>query len=159
MRPRVRSTLILSALGLSLALNAALIIGLLHRQPTPGGAKAGGEYCLLDRLELDRQQQDRLAGMRRAMHEKRSTYWERSAAIKAELATTVSAAQVDRAALDALLARYAQAQAEMQRAVADHLVGVNAMLRPVQRDAFRTLLRTEMFQGIRATRSAATGSP
>jgi hypothetical protein len=163
MRPQVKSTVIFSILGLSLALNAAVLIG--HLRGTTGKTDdhaahpAAGDYCLLDRLELDGEQQRRLAEMRRRMHEKRTAYWQRATAIKRDLAETICAAQTDRAALDAQLARFAENQAAMQRAVAGHLTGVNAMLRPGQRDAFRTLLRTEMFSGIRPSHSTPAGAP
>jgi len=155
MRPQVKSTIIWSLLGLSLALNVALGIGHLRGDaaPTTAAPAVDHDYCLLDQLDLDGDQQRRLAEMRRKMHEKRAEYWQRATAIKGELAEAISAAELDRAALDTQLDRYAETQAAMQRAVAEHLLGVSAMLRPEQRDAFRTLLRTEMFQGIRSTRS------
>jgi Spy/CpxP family protein refolding chaperone len=156
MRPQVKSTILFSVLGLSLALNAALLIGHLRGQATTTGSD---DYCLLDRLELDTGQQRQLAEMRRGMREKRSAYWQRATAIKVELAQAICAAQVDRAALDVQLERYAANQAAMQRAVAEHLLGVSAMLRPEQREAFRTLLRAEMFRGIRPSRSKPTGAP
>ena len=55
--------------------------------------------------------------------------------------------------------RYAENQAAMQRAVAVHLRGVNAMLRPEQRETFRALLRTEMFRGIRSSRTGPEDAP
>lgn len=161
MRPRVKSTIVFSILGLSLAMNAALAIGLLRGVPehNRAAAPAGSNYCLLDRLDLDNGQKRRLAAMRRRMHEKRSAYWQRATAIKVELAEAICAAPADHGLLEVQLARYAANQAEMQRAVADHLLGVNAMLRPAQRDAFRTLLRNEMFRGIRPSPDATTGAP
>jgi Spy/CpxP family protein refolding chaperone len=163
MRPQVKSTIVLSVLGLSLALNTALLIGYLRGEETqsrpPIAHRIEDDYCLLDRLELDNDQQRRLAKMRRKMHEKRAAYWQRATAIKAELTEAISAAGADRAALEAQLRSYAENQAMMQRAVAEHLLGVNTMLRPEQRDAFRTLLRTEMFRGIRPNRSESAGAP
>jgi hypothetical protein len=162
MRPQVKSTILFSVLGLSLALNAAMAIGRLRGSAGQASASAGPAakgYCLLDRLELDAGQQRRLAEMRRRMHARRAEYWQRVGAIKGWLAEAICAAPVDRTELDAQLERYTKNQATMQRAVADHLLGVNAMLRPGQREAFRTLLRTEMFRGIRPTRSTAAGAP
>ena len=163
MRPQVKSTIIFSVLGLSLALNAALLIEHLRGEKTPAKPPAThqveDDYCLLDSLELDPEQQRRLAEMRRLMHGKRNAYRQRASAIKVELAEAICAAQVDRAALDAQLERYAENQAAMQRAVAEHLLGVGAMLRPGQRDTFRTLLRTEMFRGILLSRSKPAGAP
>ena len=162
MRPQVKSTILFSALGLSLALNAALLIGHLRDRGAAAGPSAappaGEGYCLLDRLELDAGQQRRLSEMRRHMQDKRRAYWQRAAAIKGELAEALSATRADRATLDAPLERYAENQAAMQRAVAEHLLGVSAMLRPAQREVFKTLLRAEMFQGIRSTRSAPAGA-
>jgi len=153
MRPQVKTTIIFSLLGLSLALNAVLAIGYVGGAGgrTAAAAPTGKDYCLLDRLDLDTAQQRRLADMRKKMHEKRAAYWKRGTEIKSELAKSISAAQVDRIALGAQLERYAKNQAAMQRAVAEHLVGVGAMLRPEQRDEFLTLLRTEMFRGIRSS--------
>jgi len=162
MRPQMKSTLIWSLLGLSLALNAALAVGHLRGPTAKAETSPGGEaeegHCLLDRLALDAEQKRRLAVMRRAMHDKRAAYWQRAIAVKRELAEAISATQADRAALNAQLDRYADNQAAMQRAVAEHLLGVSAMLRPEQREAFRTLLRTEMFSGIRSTRRSPAGA-
>ncbi len=160
MRPRVKSTIIWSLLGLSLALNATLGIGdLRDLAASKAAAPAEDCNCLFDRLDLDDDQQRRLAEMRRKIHEKRAAYRQRAAAIKVELAEAISATEVDRAALDTQLERYAENQAAMQRAIAEHLLGVSAMLRPEQRDTFRTLLRTEMFRGIRAARSKTACEP
>jgi hypothetical protein len=163
MRPQVKSTIILSGLGLSLALNAAMAIGQLRgsaqRKDSPAARRAGEEYCLLDQLELDAEQQRLLAEMRRRMHKKRGAYWQSATAIKVELADAICAAPADRAALDAQLERYAKNQAAMQRGVAEHLLGVNAMLRPEQREGFRRLLRTQMFRGIRSSRGKPAGAP
>ncbi len=162
MRPQMKSTLIWSLLGLSLALNAALAVGHLRgstaRKKSSAGEPAEGGYCLLDKLELDADQKRRLAAMQRSMHDKRAAYWQRASAIKRELAEALSRAQADRAALNAQLDRYAANQAAMQRAVAEHLLGVSALLRPEQREAFSTLLRTEMFSGIRSDRSTPAGA-
>jgi len=163
MRPQVKSTILFSALGLSLALNAALLIGHLRDRGAAAGPSAappaGEGYCLLDRLELDAGQQRRLSEMRRHMQDKRRAYWQRAAAIKGELAEAIGAAQAERAALDAPLERYAENQAAMQHAVAEHLLGVSAMLRPEQRETFRTLLRTEMFRGIRPSPGTPDDTP
>jgi hypothetical protein len=160
MRPQVKSTIVWSLLGLSLALNVALAIGhfwvAAQKTIAPSGTD---DYCLLDSLDLDHKQQGRLAEMRRKMHEKRAAYWQTATAIKAELAEVISAAQPDRFGLDTQLERYADNQKAMQRAVADHLLGVNAMLHPEQRGEFRTLLRTEMFKGIRPSKSMPNGAP
>ena len=75
---------------------------------------------------------------------------------KGDLAQALSSS---RGQPDALLDSYAKNQAEMQRAVADHLLSVNAMLRPDQREGFRTLLRTEMFRGIRPLPAGVVGEP
>jgi len=162
MRPRVKSTVLWSICGLSLALNAALAAGQLRggvaEAEPPAASLVARESCLLDRLELDAVQQRRLGAMRRTMQGKRAAYWQRAAAIKGELAEALSATRADRATLDAPLERYAENQAAMQRAVAEHLLGVSAMLRPAQREVFKTLLRAEMFQGIRSTRSAPAGA-
>jgi len=161
MRPQVKSTLIWSLLGLSVALNAALVTGFVHgaAEKAPCAPPAGDDHCLLDRLDLDAEQKRRLAEMRRKMHEKRDSYRERASAIKAKLAEAISASRANRDALDALLERYAGNQAAMQRAVAEHLLGVCAMLRPEQREEFRLLLRTEMFRGIRSSWSTPAGAP
>jgi hypothetical protein len=161
MRPQVKSTIIWSLLGLSLAMNAALGIGQRcgAAAETSAALPVADDECLLDRLELDVDQQRRLDDMRRRMHELRADYRQRADTLKADLAESISATRVDRAVLAAQLDRYAENQAAMQRAVAAHLLGVGAMLRPGQRDAFRTLLRTEMFRGLRPTRGEAGGAP
>jgi len=161
MRPPMKSTLIWSLLGLSLALNVALAVGYLQRSTARAersGEQAGSGHCLLDRLELDGEQKRRLTALRRSMQDKRAAYWQRASAIKRELAEALSAPPADRAALNAQLDRYAANQAAMQRAVAEHLLGVSALLRPEQREAFSTLLRTEMFSGIRSDRSTPEGA-
>jgi len=163
MRPHVKSTIVYSVLGFSLALNVAMAIGHLRgsadKPDAPAAHPAGDDTCLLDRLELHVEQQRRLAEMRRGMHEKRTAYWQRAIVIKVELAEAICAAQADRAALDLQLERYAKNQAAMQRVVADHLVDVNAILRPEQREGFRTLLRTEMFRGIHSSQCKPAGAP
>jgi len=148
----MKTTLLLSALGLSLALNVALGIGHLRARSSSATIARGidRDPCLLDRLKLDDGQRLRLREMRRRMHEKRALFFQRSSAIKAGLAEAIGAASSSRTQLDAELARYAENQAAMQRAVAEHLVAVSAMLRPEQRDGFRTLLQSEMFSGIRS---------
>ena len=154
MRPYVKSTILFSLLGLSSALNATLAVGYFRggAESTVAAAPAGEDYCLLDRLKLDAEQRNRLAEMRRKMHEKRAAFQRRAAELKSELAETISATQVDRAALNGLLGRYTENQAAMQRAVVEHLIGVGAMLHPEQRDEFRTLLHTEIFHGMRSSR-------
>lgn len=161
MRPQVKSTIIWSFLGLSLALNAALVVDQLRGSVAGTGAArpTADDTCLLDHLELDGEQQRRLDGMRRRMHGMRADYRRRADAIKAELAEAISATPVDRAELERQLDRYAENQAAMQHAVAEHLLGVGAMLRPGQRDAFRTLLRGEMFRGIQPARREAGDAP
>jgi Spy/CpxP family protein refolding chaperone len=163
MRPQVKSTILFSVLGLSLALNAAMAIGYLRGSAEQTNDSTdrltGGGYCLLDRLELDTEQQRRLTEMRREMRKRRAAYWQRAGDIKSELAEAICKAPVDRTALDAQLERYTRNQAMMQRAVAEHLLGVNTMLRAEQREAFRTLLRTEMFRGIRSARGKSAGVP
>jgi hypothetical protein len=114
---------------------------------------------MLDRLQLDAKQQARLSEMRRGVQEKRKTFWRRSAAIRAELAKGICASDSSRAQIEPLLDRFAENQAEMQRAVAGHLLDVNAMLRPDQQEEFRVLLRTEMFRGIRALPAGAADKP
>ncbi len=93
MRPQVKSTILWSILGLSLALNAALGIGHLRGAAAGKAAAPPAEDgdCLLDRLELDGDQQRRFAEMRSKMHEKRADYWQRANAIKAEMAEAISA--------------------------------------------------------------------
>lgn len=162
MRPRVRTTLLLSLLGLSAALNVSLLMGQGRRAAAAENAAAqpgvdGG--CLLDRLRLDTEQRRRLAAMRRRMHQRRARHWQRTAALRAELAAAIGAPAPDAAGLDDLLERFAAEQAAMQRAVADHLVGVNGLLRPEQRPAFRALLRREMFAGIRKRSAAMDAEP
>jgi len=152
MRPQVKTTFLASVLGLSLALNVSLGIGYLL------GADAG-QQCMLDKLQLDAKQRAYLSKMRRKMQEKRETFWRRSAAIKAELAEAICAPGSGLAQLDPLLDRFAENQAGMQRAVAAHLSDVNAMLRPGQQEAFRVLLRTEMFRGIRTLPAGAAEEP
>ncbi|MBN2495686.1 MAG: periplasmic heavy metal sensor [Deltaproteobacteria bacterium] len=157
MRPQVKTTILLSALALSLALNLSLAIGLLRGDGDRAG-RAEGSFCLLDRLDLDPAQLERLEEMRREMAAKRAAYWKRADAIKSELAGAICG-RPNRKAIDARLARYAENQADMQRAVVDHLRGVNAMLRPDQRIAFRALLRSEMFRGIRALPETGAAPP
>jgi len=152
MRPQVKTTVLASLLGLSLALNVSLGIGYLLGADT-------GQQCMLDKLQLDTEQRDRLSEMRRKMQEKREAFWRRSAAIKADLAEAICAPGSTRAQLDPLLDRFAENQAGMQRAVAAHLSEVNAMLNPGQQEAFRVLLRTEMFRGIRNLPAGAVDQP
>jgi len=161
MRPQVKSTILWSLLGLSLAVNAVLCMGYLRgaEARTAAALPAEDDYCLLDRLALDGDQQRRLAEMRRKMQEKRATFRQRAAVIKEELAEAISAPKADRSLLDAQLARYAENQAAMQRAAAEHLLGVAAMLRSEQLDEFRTLLSTEMFRGIRPSHDKTAGEP
>lgn len=163
MRPQVKTTILASVLGLSLALNAALAIGHLRSGDTnrsaPAGHQATDAYCLLDTLDLDAAQQQRLAEMRRRMHGKRTAFWQQANTIKADLADAICSADRNQEGLDSNLKRYAKNQAAMQRAVAEHLRDVNAMLRPEQRDGFRALLRTEMFRGIQSLSGEVVDEP
>ena len=160
---QMKTTLLASLLGLSLALNAALamghVLGAGNRAAAAADRPAGGVPCLLDRLELDAGQQRRLSEMRRQMRARRAAFWRRAGAIKASLADAICDHGADRADLSAALERYAANQAAMQRAVADHLRAVNRMLRPDQRARFRSLLRAEVFRGIRVSRGAADARP
>jgi hypothetical protein len=155
----MKTTLLMSALGLSVALNVSLAWGQLQGAGTGADQDLNNSECLLDRLELDDEQRARLSEMRDKMRDRRTAFWRRSAAIKAELAEAISTEGAGRERLDDLLERYANGQAGMQRAVADHLLAVNAMLRSDQREEFRILLRTEMFRGIRSPTTAAPGRP
>lgn len=161
MRPQVKATIVWSLFGLSLALNAVMVVGHLRGawEKTLVTSPVDDASCLLDRLQLDAEQQRRLARLRRIMSEKRAVYLQRATAIKSELAETIPATPADRAVLDAQLARYAENQATMQRAVAEHLLAVGAMLRPDQRETFRTLLHTEIFRRIEAPRGNPAGAP
>ncbi len=152
MRAQVKTTVLLSALGLSVALNLSLGVGHMFRARArePGGRVRGATSgrCLLDRLDLDARQRESLSVLRQTMRGKRAAFWRRAAALKAELAEAIYVSGSDRAQLDRLLEEFAQNQADMQVAVVDHLVSVKSMLHPGQREEFRTLLRTEMFRGI-----------
>ena len=152
MRPQMIITILASALGLSVAMNVSLGIGCLHRADT-------SNECMLDKLQMDAAQRERLSEMRRKMQDKRAAFWRHSAAIKAELAEAICASSSSHTRLDPLLDRFAENQAGMQRAVAGHLSEVNAMLRPDQQEAFRVLLRTEMFRGIRTLPAGAADRP
>lgn len=153
MRSRVTTTILASALGLSLALNASLVIGTLRQaDASPPEDVAQGEaeeHCLLDRLQLDEEQRERLALLRREMLSKRRAFWQRSSRIKAALADAICEEDVDRGRIDSLLSQYAEEQAGMQREIVAHLSRVHAMLRADQREHFHELLRTEMFRGAR----------
>jgi len=163
MRSRVTTTILASVLGLSLALNASLVDGPPRRadaQPGDGAARADeGESCLLDRLQLDEGQRERLAALRSEMHLERRAFWRRSAALKAELADAICADDADHERIDSLLSRYAENQAGMQREIVAHLSRVNAMLRPDQRGRFHELLRTDIFQGTRPFPNEQTEAP
>jgi len=156
MRPQVKTTVFVSILSLSLALNLSFAIGYLGNDRSGGESNvesSGGAdiQCLLDMLDLDKNQQKRLSGMRQRMNEKRVSFWQRSSEIKTALASAIC--DSSRSRLDSLLDNYAENQASMQRAVANHLTEVNEMLRPEQRESFRKLLMTGMFRGIRPTRA------
>ena len=152
MRPQMKITILASLLGLSVALNVAFGIGTLHKTGTSEQgvpvADAPRGQCLVDSLKLDTAQQERLSEMRRKMDDKRAAFWQRAAAIKAELAEAICASKSDRTGIDPLLSEYSKNQAGMQRAVAEHLSNVNNMLRPKQQEEFRMLLRSKMFRGI-----------
>ena len=150
MRARL-TTILVSVLGLSVALNASLIFGAWRRAgPLEGpAADAGDERCLLDSLQLDEEQHERLAVLRREMLAKRRSFWRRSAEVKAELAAAICAADTDQERIDSLLERYSENQARLQREVVAHLLRVHAMLRSDQREQFHALLRTEIFRGTR----------
>jgi len=150
MRIQVKTTVFASILSLSLALNISFVIGYLMNSRDGGRKEASGDtdiQCLLDRLNLDHDQQKRLSVMRKRMNEKRVSFWQRSSEIKIALASAICDPSQSR--LDLLLKTYAENQASMQRAVANHLTEVNEMLRPEQRKSFRNLLMKGMFSGIR----------
>jgi hypothetical protein len=159
----MKITILASALGLSVALNVSLGIGYLHKagasEPESAVPDVPKKPCLLDRFQLNTAQRERLFEMRRKMHDKRVAFWQRSVAIKADLAEAICASCSSRTQIDPLLDRYAKNQAEMQRAVAGHLSNVNAMLRPDQQEEFRILLRTEMFRGIRSLPARTVDDP
>ena len=161
MRPQMKITILASLLGLSVALNAAFGIGFLRDTSKQGSAVVDPPrgQCLVDSLKLDTAQQERLLEMRRKMDDIRAAFWQRSAAIKAELAEAICASGSKRTGIDPLLKEYAKNQAGMQRAVAKHLSDVNAMLRPKQQEEFRILLRTKMFRGIRRPSAKAPMRP
>lgn len=158
MRPRMRTTLLTSALGFSVALNLSLAIGLVLRAGPRGSGgeihRAPSHRCLLEELDLSADQHESLSALRRAMRQRREEFWRRGATLKAELAEAICAPSPDRDRLAFLLDDFGQSQATMQAAVVDHLVNVNALLSPEQGERFRALLRTEVFRGM----ESATGT-
>ena len=162
MRQRMKITILAAALGLSLALNVSLVIGTLRQaeaQPGVDAPRGADEQCLLDSLQLDEGQRERLATLRREMLTKRRAFWQRSARIKAELADAICASSRDQDQIDSLLDRYAENQADMQREVVAHLLRVHALLRPDQREPFHVLLRTHIFRGTRPFPNESTETP
>lgn len=163
MRPQVKTTILASVLALSLALNVSLVLGALSRADERSGAPADrgddDERCMLDRLQLDAEQRERLAVLRREMLAKRRAFWQRSAGIKTELADAICAQTSDRERIDSLLLRYSENQAAMQREVVEHLSRVHAMLRPEQREQLHALLRTDIFHGTRPFPDEAPEAP
>lgn len=154
MRSNVKTTILVSLLGFSLALNLSQAIGW-PPQPDPGAGRATAaadsqDLCLVDRMELDGGQREKLLELRSVMQAKRTCYWERCAEIKERLADAICAPSSRGDLLDPLLEDYLNNQAEMQRVVAGHLLEVHALLDERQRETFRTLLRTEIFRGIRS---------
>jgi len=159
----VKNTIVASALGLSLALNASLLLGHVKRSgsslPALAAPAPSQPRCLLDAIDLDDGQRDRLSKLRREMRPKRAAYWKRARAIKAELANAVADPNADRARVDRLVERYGENQESMQREVAAHLMNVNDLLRPDQRDHYRALLRDEMFRGIQPRDAGVEAEP
>jgi len=154
MTPAVKTTSLLTLLGFSLALNLSQAIGT-SSGPGPGArepAAAGGSSgaCLVEQLELDAGQEEQLAELRAAMQLRRTDYWQRCAELKRRLADAICAPGASGEALAPILEEYSRNQAEMQRAVAEHLLEVRALLDEAQRGAFRGLLAAEIFRGIRS---------
>jgi Spy/CpxP family protein refolding chaperone len=152
MRPQVRTTILVSALGLSVALNVSLGFGLVLRSRDAagcaGGAPARARGCLLDDLNLSSAQRARLSALRREIQVQHREHWRRTDALKTDLADAISAERPDRGQIDRLLGAFADNQTRVQRAVVEHLLNVMSMLDREQRGEFRKLLRRQIFRRI-----------
>lgn len=152
MRPQVRTTILVSALGLSVALNVSLGFGLVLRSRDAAGragsASTRARGCLLDDLNLSSAQRARLSALRRKIQVLHREHWRRTDALKTDLADAISAERLDRGQIDRLLGVFADNQTRVQRAVVEHLLNVMSILDREQRGEFRKLLRRQIFRRI-----------
>lgn len=146
----MRRALPWALLALSLALNATLLWTRFAAAPAGGGAAGGGPECLIDRLEVPDANRTAWEARRARMMDDRRTYQERLSALRGELADAIAEATPDRARIDAILGRFASTQSAFQAQVAGFLVDVQALLPPGQHDAFRGLLRDNLFRHMNA---------
>jgi Spy/CpxP family protein refolding chaperone len=143
-------------LALSLAMNLSFGVVYLLQSRVGGGepgsvhGAAGAQDCLLEQLTLNEHQQAQLGSLRSEMLALRQREAPTMAAQRAELADAIAAEHPDEAAIARLLEQYSAAQQRLQQRAVEHLLRVRGLLDDTQREQFRLLLRTRIFQGIRS---------
>ncbi len=137
-------------LALSLGLNGTLLWARFATAPVTVGTPDVGSECLIDRLEVPEASRTAWEARRARMMDDRRAYQVRLAALRGELADAIAEATPDRARIDAILGRFSTTQSAFQAQVAGFLVDVQALLPPGQHDAFRGLLRDNLFRHMNA---------
>ncbi len=105
---------------------------------------ASNEPLIFSKVPLDAAQRSRISALRAELVTERDVHARRIAGLRAQLATTILHEPADKARVESVLREIASSQGEMQRAAVDHVLAVQAVLRPDQRPAFAEMIASHM---------------
>jgi Spy/CpxP family protein refolding chaperone len=137
-----------SALALSLAANATVAAMTVRAQ-----ASSPLGIPLFSKVSPDTAQRERIMALRKDFLAFRQASFERTEALRGELATLLAADVPDRARIEEVLAHLGQDQSALQRRVVEQVLAVRAVLRPDQRPAFEELMARQLRAGVPMQRS------
>lgn len=129
-----------AVLVLSLAVNATVAVQVVRaRAPA---------LPLMQVLTLGSEQRARIMELRGSFLADREAARHRTSALRAELATLLTADRPDEAAIDAVIGRISASQTALQHRVVDHVLAVRGVLTPEQRPRFEELMRKQLTAGV-----------
>jgi hypothetical protein len=102
------------------------------------------EPLLFSKVALEPAQRSRISALRAELMASRDEHARRIADLRTQLATTILHEQANPAHVESILREIASSQTEMQRAAVDHVLTVQAVLRPDQRPAFAEMVANHM---------------
>lgn len=139
----MKKLLIGAVLVLSLAANATVFAMRIH-----GQASSPMGLPLLSKVSPDPQQREKIMALRKDFLAFRQANFEKTDALRGELADLLKADAPDRARIDGVLAQIAESQAALQRRVVEQVLSVRGVLRPDQRQAFEEVMTTQLRAGV-----------
>jgi hypothetical protein len=102
------------------------------------------EPFLFSQVALDTAQRARISALRAELMALRGQHARRIAGLRTQLATTILHDPANHAHVESILHDIASSQTTMQRAAVDHVLAVQAVLRPEQRPAFAAMVASHM---------------